>query len=170
MTGTAPPQAILSGAFQQAPDNSCSLNGQTIGLGIFPDGGTNPTPVKSGEGSPLGPVKITCSVHSSGIRTYTVDATIMAGANTIFELHGPFTEYVPDGGIPKIDMTLANNASPNVTYAQTNGGCLASYQTTSEGVTGGRVWGQITCPAATSSNAAGTCQTTAEFRFENCGF
>lgn len=169
VTGTAPPQAILSASFQPAADNTCSLAGQSIGIGIFPDSGANPTPVKSGQGDPLGVIGVTCTVHSSGIETYTVDAKITAGANTIFQLHGALTESAPDGGIPNSTMTLANNASPQVSYAQTDGGCRVTYQSTAEGVTGGRVWGLITCPAATAQGA-GTCETTAEFRFENCAF
>lgn len=120
-------------------------------------------PIKDGEDFGGGPVTVACSVTPTGGGAFAVSGTVeLAGPQGgSFHLTGDLAPTGEQSGV------YARFASParNVYEEST---CVVRYETPSQGVAQGRVWGEITCAKAADSATQKSCEAIAQFRFENC--
>ena len=121
-----------------------------------------PVPVDDGSAFAQGTVSISCSVTANGDAFDVKASAQLTGAT---------------GGAVTITGTINQGVdSPNITMNVTrmgqtysSGACTVSFDTTlGHGIEAGRVWANIDCPDATDSTAQLTCDSSAQFRFENC--
>lgn len=169
-TTPATPQAIFDGTLQIASGGTCNDSGGIFTVGDF--GNQNVTPkipskaVKDGDSFEQGTVSVACSVKPAGNNEFDVDASLnLSGATGgFFKIDGHFTTT---GDQQNIHALFSSRKSGN-TYEETDRKCIVRYTTGVMGVAGGRIWGDIDCPAAENSNAGTTCDAKAQFRFENC--
>lgn len=172
LTGAAPAQAILDANFDKRSDSDCSIQGSSITYGRFAD---SPVPILDGSQGEKGVNHVACKVvQSSDRKTFEVDASLKSDDRVVFAIKGTFPATTDTKGFKVPSVTLSNADPSNfVAYTQADGNCTVLYATDQEGVSAGRVWGEVTCATATldgatTGNASGTCTAIAEFRFEDC--
>jgi hypothetical protein len=122
--------------------------------------------VKNGGTDPSGgQVSLTCSVTlaKDGFDVRGT-ARLTGGNGGAFTVKGTFKA---EGDQTGISATFAKFGRTDP-YLGEN--CTVRYTSPNQGVAAGRVWGEITCPAATTGTGSvqRTCQAVAQFRFENC--
>jgi hypothetical protein len=119
-------------------------------------------PVEDGASDQQGTVSISCSVTESGdgfeVRATAQLTGATGGSVTITGLLKATGDQSP------VSLALTKNGR---TYSASD--CVVRYDTqVGHGIAAGRVWGSITCAKAEERTAQRTCQTHAQFRFENC--
>ena len=119
-------------------------------------------PVDDGASDQQGNVTISCSVTEKGdgfeVRAQTQLTGATGGAVTITGL------FRPTGDQQDITVNLTKGGE---TFASSK--CVARFDTVlGHGVAAGRVWAQVECADAENSKAQQICESTAQFRFENC--
>ena len=172
------PRVIFEGRYEQGQPPSgykpCAEVGALFTVGDFgnpntdlPDGGKGvaSTSKKDGDSEQQGNVGISCSVTPVGPDEFDVIASLnLTGATGgTFLVSGRFKARDEQ---PNLAITVSKRGS-NVSYRQ-NGACTARYTTNIMGVAAGRVWAEITCPAATNDSSQTACKVVSQFRFENC--
>lgn len=152
-------QVIFEGRLEAGTDDDCDEAGPLFAIGSF----TPATPIRDGEVIDGNTLRVTCAVASDGAGAFDVDGAIfLAGAaGGRFRVVG---KMGPSGEQSGIDGSFSRGEG-GTTYEQQDG-CVVRYASAIQGVGPGRVWGEITCPSATS--AGSSCQAIAQFRFENC--
>jgi hypothetical protein len=166
----ATPQAIFDNAFLQGNNSTCKDVGPLFKVGDFGNPNAEPpvpsSAVKRGDAYGQGSADIDCVVSPAGTDEFNVAGTIALSGAT--------------GGLFKIDGKLKTQGDQNTNihaiFSSKKSGntyddrtCTVTYEASYRGIAPGRVWGIITCPTATNSQAQTVCEATAEFRFENCG-
>jgi hypothetical protein len=161
------PQAIFEGRLERGATNDCTDTGPLFTLGDFGNQAQSPsTAIKDGESFAQATVAVSCSVTPVGSAEFDVTASVALSGATggFFQIAGKFTASGEQTGI---NATFSSRRSGN-TYDQTDGACIVRYTTGLQGVAAGRVWGEITCPTATTPSTETACEAVAQFRFENC--
>lgn len=168
----AVPRVILVSEINHgANGQNCTLDGDWVVIGGFgnpttgPDGQivNPPTPVDNGGTFGQGTVSVSCAVIASG-DAFDVNATAtlsgpLGGTVTITGKMGPTGDQTNIRGV------FARGTDGR--YQQAD--CTVNYLVNkAAGIAAGRVWGEIVCGAAVNEDQQKTCQTRAEFRFENC--
>jgi hypothetical protein len=118
---------------------------------------------------------VACRVVDLGHDQFAVDGNVRSDDRVLFAIRGTFPKMTDAKGFLVDSVTLSNGATgPDfAAFTQANGQCRVLYTASTEGVLRGRVWAEVTCPAATKDPIAGgagsgTCVTIAQFRFEDC--
>lgn len=149
---------------------ACNQSGQWIAIGGFgnpvvgADGGVqNPAvPVDDGKSFGDGQVDISCSVIPSGDGfTVNAQAAISGTRGGALTIAGTFKA---EGDQQPVRVVFTS--SERGRFVQND--CVARYDGRNMGIAAGRVWANVVCPAAKNDEQQQVCQTTAQFRFENC--
>lgn len=165
--------AIKSGIHTQ---KECGQSGIWFTIGSFGNpalGRTDPNnpesalinpvrPVEDGAADQQGTVALSCSVTASGDGFNVAASAQLSGAT--------------GGSVTITGFFKAAGDSPGITMALTrkgetftDRGCLARFDTVvGHAVAAGRVWATLECPNAERPGAQRICETSAQFRFENC--
>lgn len=119
-------------------------------------------PIDDGAADQQGTVSISCSVVPTN-DGFTVRATanLTGATGGAFRVEGFFK---PGQDNSDITISLSHGGT---TYSQNN--CTASFTEALQTVAAGRVWAVVTCDAAQAPGLQRTCETSTQFRFENCG-
>jgi hypothetical protein len=157
------------------PASECGKSGLSLEIGSFGNPGLGRTsddpdapfidparPIDDGSQDQQGSVLLNCSVTAAGdgfdVKAHAELSGAGGGAVTISGHFGP------GGDQPNIAMSLSQGGEG---YNDTN--CTATYDVAAgQGVAPGRVWATIDCPNAENASALRTCESKAQFRFENC--
>jgi len=173
LTGAAPAQAIIDASFDKQTSSDCSVQGSSVMIGRF--SADAPAPVLDGSHGQNGQNHVACKViESSDRKTFAVEASLKSEDRIVFAIKGTFPVTTDAKGFKVDSVTLSNDDPSNfVAFTQADGNCNVLYATDKEGVSAGRVWGEVTCAAATldaatTGAASGTCTTISAFRFEDC--
>jgi hypothetical protein len=172
VTGAAKPRTIMMARFDTPDVTDCSVAGSSLMRGAF---GDKPAPLTDGTGDASGVNHVACRVADLGNDRFSVDGTIRSDDRVLFAIRGTFPKTSDAKGFLVDSVTVSNGATgPGfAAFTQANGQCRVLYAASTEGVVRGRVWAEVTCPAATRDPVAGgagsgTCVTIAQFRFEDC--
>jgi hypothetical protein len=172
VTGEAKARAILNARFDKPDPTDCNAAGANVIVGAFRD---PPVPIDDGTASAsgAGAYGIACNVSDIGGDKFRVDATIKDGNGVLFAIKGTFPKATDAKGFKADSVTLSNGRTDYAAFTQSDAQCTVLYAGDKQGVTAGRVWGEVTCAAATKDpviggTAAGTCVAIAQFRFEDC--
>ena len=161
----ATPQVIFEGRLETGSGSDCTDPGPLFVVGELgdPSSGRSTRPVKNGETFEEGVASVTCSVIPSGDASYQVKGSLtLSGPNGGgFDIDGSFA---PDAEATGINVVVSRASGG--TYSSTS--CRARYTSTLQGVAPGRVWAEITCPAAASNDGSQSCDVVAQVRLENC--
>jgi hypothetical protein len=172
VTGVAKPRTIMMARFDTPDVTDCSVAGASLARGAF---GDKPAPVTDGTRDAAGVNHVACHVVDLGHDQFSVEGTVQSDDRVLFAIRGKFPKTTDAKGFLVDTVTLSNGATgPDfAAFTQANGQCRVLYNASTEGVVRGRVWAEVTCPAATKDPVAGgagsgTCVTIAQFRFEDC--
>lgn len=166
----ATPQIIFDGRLQRGAGNECQDVGPLFTIGDFGNLALDPPvrsrPIKDGEAFEQGVVSVGCSVIPTGSDEFDVDGTVALSGATggLFRINGKFKAT---GEQTNIHGIFSSRRSGN-SYEQLDRSCIVRYTTQFQGIAGGRVWGEITCPKVENTGAQTSCEAVAQFRFENC--
>lgn len=162
----SPSQAIFDGRLERGAGMNCQDVGPLFTVGAFgnPALDQKSMPIMDGEPYEQGTVNVSCSVTAAGDDEFLVKGSVgLTGATGgMFHVEGTFKTTGEQEGVRAVfTRRLGGNS-------YTGTGCTVRYTTPSQGVTDGRVWGEITCPAAENPSAQTECKAIAQFRLENC--
>ena len=154
----------------------CGQTGTWFTIGTFGNpalGRTNPAdpesplidpviPIDDGAADQQGTVVVSCSVTPEGEGFKVAAHAELTGATGgAVTLQGHFNKT---GDQPDIIVALTKRGE---TFTDTK--CVARFDTLlGHSVAAGRVWAQVDCPNAENPGAQKTCESHAQFRFENC--
>ncbi|MCL2777368.1 MAG: hypothetical protein FWD73_05135 [Polyangiaceae bacterium] len=130
---------------------------------LQPDGTpANPgQPVDDGAPFAQGTASVNCTVTAQGNGfSVAASASLTGATGGSFVVRGFF--------VPGQDNSNISTSVTHIGTAYAQDGCTASFTTSYQGVDGGRVWAEVTCPNAQAPTVQRTCQTVTQFRFENC--
>jgi hypothetical protein len=161
------PQAIFEGRLERGTNDNCASAGPLFSVGSYGDAAEPSVPrtaIKHGDSFGEGVVSVSCSVVPSSAGEFQVSGSVeLSGASGgLFRVDGKFRSTGDQTGAHALVSSRANSN----TYEEA--GCTVRYTTPSQGVAGGRVWGEVVCPKAASATSQTSCALTAQFRFENC--
>jgi hypothetical protein len=172
VTGSAKARTIMTARFDTPDVTDCSVAGASLVRGAF---GDKPVPLTDGTRDASGVNHVACRVVDLGHDQFAVDGNVRSDDRVLFAIRGTFPKMTDAKGFLVDSVTLSNGATgPDfAAFTQANGQCRVLYTASTEGVLRGRVWAEVTCPAATKDPIAGgagsgTCVTIAQFRFEDC--
>jgi hypothetical protein len=152
-------QAIFEGHLEQSSDGSCTSVGPLFSLGDFGDPSASPprpsSSVPDGNGGVVG---VSCIVAPASAGAFEVIGTINTPTGR-FAINGQLT-----GSGEQSNVNAVVSTSKGTSYQDRT--CVLDYPSGFPGVAAGRVWGQLTCPNAKSTND--TCKLVAQVRLENC--
>ncbi len=147
------------------PPAECPESGVWFSIGTFGAPPAVPAkPIEDGAPEQQGTAAVTCQVSPAG-DGFTVRATakLTGATGGSFTLNG---SNVKEQGEQTNISAIFSKVGRTGAYNASN--CVVKYETASQGIAAGRVWGNLTCAQAVASQEQRTCQAVAQFRFENC--
>jgi hypothetical protein len=148
-----PARGSLEGRFEPGPSANCTSLGPMFSVGEVDD----PSALVSRVG-------IRCAVVPRPDGAFDIDAAVYQDRpEGTFELLGRLT---PSGDGSHVGVAAANDIQISP-YYQNDGACSVAFSRDGDGVTPGKLVGEVTCPAATTV-AGRECKVTARFRFDSC--
>lgn len=165
-------QVILTSSINPGsnPPSGCPESGTWFDIGSFGNPASpveaeqKPRAVLDGDTDPSGgQAALTCAVTLAPDGFNVKGTARLTGGNGgAFTIQGLFKAEGEQTGI-SATFAKVGRSDPYI-----GSDCTVRYTSPTQGVAAGRVWGEVTCPAATAAGVARTCETVATFRFENC--
>jgi hypothetical protein len=170
---SVPPDTFVNATVKSGSQGTCSIAGSSnLSWGLGSGMGASPIRVSNGGMLGNGTVGVTCSVHPVGsgfdVSLSAAYSSNQGGQLTITSPDGKGAVTTAGGSGLTVSLTtdqpaaMLSSSSCSLAYTY-NGSPVPS----SPPVTAGRIWGHVSCPAASAGSS--TCDLEADFLFENCG-